>query len=213
MKQTIVLLCAVVFVFSLSNTDSASIINNGGFESPNIGGRFITYTSAPAGFDWIIKGSGGYGVDIINYEWQGVSGAINSDGYDQSVDIDYASTLSQSFFTSPGTDYQLHFAYSHNFNASESTGYVDISGSNNLFSATLTHDMPNSSNDMKWILFDSVFTADSEITTLTFTGKFNNGKLGFVLDDVRIKPVPIPGSVLLLGSGLIGLAGFRTKRK
>ena len=190
----------------------ANVILNGGFETPDIGGRFVTYTTAPIGFDWAITGSGGVGVDVINSEWQGVSGIVNPDGIDQSVDIDFASTLSQSFATAPGQEYSLHFAYSHNFNAAQSTGHVDVTGVTNLLSATLIHDIPNTQSNMEWLSFDSLFIADSSTTTLTFTGEFSNGNLGFVIDDVMVNTIPIPAAVWLFGSGLIGLLGLARRK-
>ena len=51
MKQALTLLFTVAISLSLLKTAGASIVSNGGFESPDIGGRFITYTSTPAGFD------------------------------------------------------------------------------------------------------------------------------------------------------------------
>ena len=195
MKKMLQVFFAVALVCMFSATAvmvtpaSANLILNGGFETPDIGGRFTTYTSAPTGFDWSITGSGGYGVDIINYEWDGVSGTSNPDGYDQSVDIDYASTLSQSFSTTPGTAYRIRFAYTHNFNTSESTGYVDIAGLENLLSVTLVHDTPNTQQNMQWMYFEDTFTADSATTELTFTGEYSNGKLGFSVDDVSVIPV------------------------
>ena len=85
----VLVLIAGTITLTIMSYAEANIIN-GGFESPNIGGRFVTYTSAPADFDWTITGSGGVGVDIVNSEWQGVSGVVNPDGLDQSVDIDFA---------------------------------------------------------------------------------------------------------------------------
>lgn len=205
------LLIAGTVTITIFTAAEANIIN-GGFETPDIGGRFITYTSAPAGFDWSITGSGGVGVDLINSEWRGVSGVVNPDGFDQSVDIDFASTLTQNFSTVPGSEYLLHFAYSHNFNRSASTGNVDVTGTTSLLSTTLTHDIPNSPSNMEWLFFESPFTADSSTTTLTFTGVLSNNVYGFAVDDVRVNLVPLPAAFWLFGSGLLGLATIARRR-
>jgi hypothetical protein len=206
---------ALFSLMLLAPITHASVILNGGFEIPDIDGEFKTYTSSPAGFNWTITalGSSTYGVDLINSFWQGISGIVNSDGYDQSVDIDYASTLSQSFTTTPGVQYQLHFAYSHNYQSSLSKGHIDVTGTTSLLSATLTHDISNSASNMQWSPYDQVFTADSPTTILTFTGDSSNGPYGFAVDDVRIAPVPVPATLSLFGSGLVGLIGITRRKK
>jgi hypothetical protein len=206
---------ALFSLMVLAPVTHASVILNGGFETPDINGSFNTYTSSPAGFNWTITavGSTTYGVDLINSFWQGISGVVNPDGYDQSVDIDYASTLSQSFSTTPGVQYQLHFAYSHNYQSSQSTGHLDVTGTTSLLSSTLTHDISNSASNMQWLTYDQVFTADSSTTTLTFTGDSSNGPHGFAVDDVRIAPVPVPATVSLFASGLVGLIGIARRKK
>ena len=201
----------VTMAFGILGSAHANLILNSGFEIPDVSGSWVTYSSGsvPADFEWTIA------VDWINHintNWQGVSGTPNLDGFDQSVDIDAAAELSQSISTTPGNTYRLRFAYSHNYRASQSTGYVNIIGSTDLLSETIVHDIPNSSLDMKWLTFEDTFIADSSNVTLTFTGDPDNGPngfYGFVVDDVSVSIVPIPPAILLLGSGLLGLARFR----
>ena len=175
MKKMLGVLFAVAMVCTFAATAVivtpayANLILNGGFEAPDIEGYMKTYTSAPAGFDWsIVQGSR---IDHINMLWQGVSGTPNPDGYDQSVDIDFDSALSQSFSTTPGTTYRIRFAYSRNRIALQATGYVDIVGLSNLYSVTLTHDTPFPSEDLVWIYFEDTFTADSSTAQLTFMSR------------------------------------------
>jgi len=41
---------------------------------------------------------------------------------------------------------------------------------------------------------------------------FRNVPNFFFLDDVDVSPVPIPGAVWLLGSGIVGLIGLKRRR-
>jgi hypothetical protein len=43
-------------------------------------------------------------------------------------------------------------------------------------------------------------------------GTWSNGG-GMIIDPLLPKPTPIPGTLLLLGSGLLGLAGFKRIRR
>jgi|LGVE01.1.fsa_nt_gb hypothetical protein len=66
------------------------------------------------------------------------------------------------------------------------------------------------------IYVDLAGTGLDFLNYLRFVGKDNKGSApGFDLDGVQAinsgAPVPIPGAVWLLGSGLIGLVGFRRK--
>ena len=64
--------------------------------------------------------------------------------------------------------------------------------------------------------FAFLFTATGPTTTIQFTGTGPNSTYGPAIDSVSVElavPVPLPPTVLLLGSGLLGLAGWRRLRK
>ena len=72
---------------------------------------------------------------------------------------------------------------------------------------------------MGWAEYGFRFTATGGSTTLTFAstrdapGAPNGKSYGAALDNVRVNPVPIPGTVVLLASGIAGVAGWGRRRR
>lgn len=168
-----------------------NLMANGGFDVPDVGGSFVSYTVAPAGFEWIIGNSN---VDLINNLWHGSSGAVNPDGLDQSVDIDNTAFVSQTFATVPGQAYRLSLDYARNPAKSSAIGYVTVQGGATLVSQTLVHNVPASNAAMNWQSYETTFIADGTSTTLRVQGDASNGFLGFALDNVRVEPVSAGGA-------------------
>ncbi|HEX9819058.1 MAG TPA: Calx-beta domain-containing protein [Methylomirabilota bacterium] len=169
---------------------AANLLNNGRFDTPDIAGCFTNFTSAPAGFGWVIDGS--LGIDVVNGRadgcWDGIGGTRNPDGIDQSIDIDGDSSISQRVSTVPGQSYELTLFYSRNprLTSAPRRGVVTVEGNSTLVSETLVHDVPNSTSDMNWLPFSTVFVADSTVTTLSIGGDASNGTEGFVVDNVTL---------------------------
>jgi hypothetical protein len=113
-----------------------------------------------------------------------------------------SATLSQSFATTPGEAYQLSF-------------WLYNSGPPNTFQALVNGTPLYAQTDLAWQPYTQnsvTFVADSDLTTLAFNE--GHGWTGnFYLDDVDVAPVPEPATMFLLGSGILGLAGMRMRRK
>lgn len=221
---------AILFVFG--SKAEANLILNGDFDTPDIGGSFQTLNSSPPGFGWTVISDGTpnpsattgiLGVDLINTFWTGTGGTSNPDGLDQSVDIDGASSISQSFSTVPGESYNVELSYSHHFGMASSTGFLTIEGIAPLISETLVHSIPNSFTDMQWVDFLQTFVADGPTTTLEIQGVAAQGGFGFAVDNVSIEladgdmdgdmnGIPEPSTFALVALGLAGL-GFGQRRK
>jgi len=57
------------------------------------------------------------------------------------------------------------------------------------------------------------FTSSEAFSEVTIALAPGADPYSYTLDTLRYQPVPLPGSLLLLGSGLLGLAGWRRLRK
>ena len=123
--------------------------------------------------------------------------------------IGYTDTLTQALTTVVGTDYTIEFALLND--TSYGAPYP------NLFDATFGAATLLSESDVLsdgYTLYSFTEVATSTTTDLSFTTE--NGSGDFELDSISVTPAvaatPEPGSIVLLCTGILGLAGIARRR-
>lgn len=152
---------------------------NGGFET----GNFAGWTQVGnAGATGVAGNWAGFAPNSGNY--QGFFGAVGSIG-----------GIQQTINTVAGHDYTLSFYLGH---TGGTPNEIEVSfGGVNLISAT---------NVGGFAYTQYTFSGDfGDNAVLSF--QFREDPAYFLLDDVSVTETPEPGSLALLGSGLIGLGG------
>jgi choice-of-anchor C domain-containing protein len=201
----------VALAFSLvPGIAHANLIGNGNFSSSCGSGSFCTYNAGDSSSisGWTVGGSS---VDLITGYWQAPPGGGNS------IDLDGlgAGSIETSFGTTSGTEYTLSFELSGNPDGGNpiKTVEVDVAGIIQTFTFD-TSAMGNSHGDMKWVLETLTFIASGPLTSLKFLSLDDaNSDYGAVIGNVQILPVPEPGTLAILGVGLLAIGAYGRRRK
>jgi hypothetical protein len=213
---------AAAFACSSAQASPVNLIKDGSFENPNIGKDFYRNYGIPtqnpwSGFSfdnsWLIFSNN---VDIVSDK--GAPGGAPAASGNQYLDlVGYGSTggIAQIFKTTPGADYTVSFEYGNNpWSTATASASVSVFGLKNFHVVDLaTEDFTHTGStdsDINWSILTFSFIADSTFTTLAFDNTVGSNNGGILLDAVSVvDPAPIPGTVMLFGSGL-ALFGFFT---
>lgn len=125
--------------------------------------------------------------------------------------------IGQSILTVPGTTYTFSFWLAQPWPLTSSYSPGDFEAYWNGTSVLSITD----TRDFGWTQYSFSVVATEESTALAFSGRANvswDDARGFFLTGISVEPgagsqVPVPSTLWLLGSGLVGLVGLRRFRK
>ncbi len=194
----------------------ANLLTNGSFEDATI--------NPGAGFIAVFPGQTSItGWDVISEDVHYMGTFWEASDGNRSLDLDgiigSSGGVSQTFTTVAGTQYNVTFDMAGNYGNLPVIKPMRVSADGQ--SRDFTFDVTGrSALDMGWTPMSWLFTADDTSATLQFLSLTETLGLtegwGAALDNVSVlavNPIPVPAAVWLFGTAVIGLVGYRKRRK
>jgi hypothetical protein len=201
---------ALAALFCLNTYAHATNVVDGGFEAAGTAATYFTGQYIDPTNSWYVN-TGAVYIDS-NDPW--VYAGNNS--LNLTYDNLYApNTVSQTISTTPGQSYLLSFwadaDASNTFSVKENG--LTIGG---MPTSIVDNGFPNNTNSNLFVDYSAWFIANSTTTTLAFTSTadpaFNSGDGSVMIDNVNVQ-APEPSSIVLMFSGILGLAFFAGSKR
>lgn len=189
----------VVAMTALCAASAQAGIINGSFEDDfQAAGTWGTYANLTG---WI---GGGGGIELRN----NVEGTAHSGSNYIELDTSHNSLASQ-LVTTEGAWYNLSFAYSPRMNVGAGSNGIDVYWNGSLVNS-YTGNGTSTGND--WTVYTVSVLGWSPVSWLQFVATGTSDSLGGSLDSISITRVPEPGTLALLGLGILGI-GLAARRR